>query len=625
MKKAHTFYLKIFEIFFISLVFLIQPFKDLAVASDFSIPYEKLFHILLNTYPSEKYKDAGALVLYERKVLKIKKDGSYERIINLVVEILNDRGKEEFGDLKIDFDPRYEKISFGRLCVITGEDRYEVAKNAINFLTPKGALHALRFFPKKRAIVSFSHLKKGAVIEFNAKIETDKKMYDGYVFGKETFGYDEPILRKEFVIIFPKKRKVFYKVSEKNGLSIKIKKREIKGKIEIEFWAEDLPKIFQEDYMPPYETILPTVYYTSFSTWKDLFIWLKVRVLKEFSTGLTFSSKKEAFLYDLFDINTLDVPFLSQNFCVEPKKYLEKAEKATPLGKIVILFNLLKNSGFSPKIVFAGSSSRPFFPDFPTPSQFESAFLLCDGIYMDPSKDLLTFGDVEVSDSYALEFDEKSFKLRKLEPKSKILRVQIDIGKSFGKIQMTGSFGFSEMIRSIFQKDTEREKEIEAQNILHSLFFGTKLQKMKFLHIEDLFGEPKIEIFFSGKVFLDEGEFKIFKVPKIPFLGKLLEGPFAKEKRKFAITFDYPLQTEFILSLKIPDGYFPTYIPKNKVYIGDYLFLRKDIVCRDKRIDMFFNIIFPSNKIPKKSYRDVRKALEDSLSEKETTFIFKEI
>ncbi|HLA40734.1 MAG TPA: DUF3857 domain-containing protein, partial [Candidatus Glassbacteria bacterium] len=114
---------------------------------------------------AEKFPEAGALILYQEKVLRVNLDHSRELKDHLLVKILKDRGRS-YGDQKRTYDERTDSVEvvLARTWLPDGSS-VPVEPKAINVITPPELVGAAIYADIKQKIISFGSIGPGAVVE----------------------------------------------------------------------------------------------------------------------------------------------------------------------------------------------------------------------------------------------------------------------------------------------------------------------------------------------------------------------------------------------------------------------------------------------------------------------------
>ena len=133
----------------------------IATVKDITDPY---IRSLIETSPGQsEYPNAGAIILLSDKNFKILSDYTAVQEIHSLIKILNDRGKEKYGEVKLNYDSTYEKI----------EIEYARTIKPDKTIIPVGAKHIrdISEYPEyplysnaRLKIISMPGLTKGAII-----------------------------------------------------------------------------------------------------------------------------------------------------------------------------------------------------------------------------------------------------------------------------------------------------------------------------------------------------------------------------------------------------------------------------------------------------------------------------
>jgi len=223
-----------------------------------------------------EYPEAGALILFARESVEITPDNREVSDCHYAVKILNQRGKEDFSEAKIEYDSTYEKVELGFARVIK-PDGSMVEVGGRHLRDVSKYLNFPLYSNARVLIISFPELGEGAVIEYKFRIVRSELLA-----GKEfVFHYpvqsSEPILNADFSLRFPSGREAGIKLlNEKfNDFGARLAPSVERDKdFTVYRWSfRSVPQIIPEPQMPPAAEINPSILISSFSSWRDIYDW----------------------------------------------------------------------------------------------------------------------------------------------------------------------------------------------------------------------------------------------------------------------------------------------------------------------------------------------------------------
>ncbi|MCK4353354.1 DUF3857 domain-containing protein [candidate division WOR-3 bacterium] len=573
--------------------------------------------LIKNSPGKEKYPDAGALVLLDRKILEVYPDKSTSSSRYLVVKIFNDRGKSEYGDIKQRYNSEAQTLQIltARTHISTGEI-VEVRKDAITDLSASEVARASTYTNARVKIVSFPALEPNAIIEYKCKVSPKKrgkslfsrifgKEEEKHFFGEVVFGAKEPILKKEFKLIVPDEIKFKYKLvngsprpSPRSG-NITPEVKEVNGKTIYTWKLENIEPTISEPSMPPLSAIAPRLVFTSFDSWDELSEWLRDKFYKSVSVNKKMKMEieklvsentkdeiiRDCFLYIVTQFRNikLDVGLVGYTPNKATKVYDNKY--GDPRDKVVLLCSLLKETGIESYPVFVNTKGVPIVKDIPSPSMFNHIILAIKedrGYFlMDPQATNSKFGYlpekgqevdgfIVFKEGYTFE---KTLSLTGEHNLSKsTLRLSLSQeGNLAGEVifELTGFY--DRKARRTLKNKTEKEKKLYFERATSGIATNARLISYSTSDFKDLIASVWIKTSFEAKEFASiEDETMHFFIPCSPFDFASLSYYVGLSKREYPLLLWTPRIIRYEVEIAIPDGFIPDYLPENLIRENDF-------------------------------------------------------
>ena len=232
---------------------------------------------ILTDGPDESaYPEAGALILLSDETMTLTDDDRLISDAHYVVKILNDRGKEAYGEVALEYDATYEKldVAFARTIepdgtvVTVGDKNIRDVSKYLDFPLYSNA---------RVRIISMPEIAPGSVIEYKVKITQSKlpnrKDFDTVYWLQA----NDPILRERCLITVPSDKKLKYKIINgaynAKGFDMTPRVASSGAKLVYSLDFSNVPQIIPEPAMPPESQVNPYILMTTFNDWNDVYGW----------------------------------------------------------------------------------------------------------------------------------------------------------------------------------------------------------------------------------------------------------------------------------------------------------------------------------------------------------------
>ena len=537
------------------------------------------------------YPEAGALILLKQLIVNLHKDGTSTVDEHLLVKILRDRGKTEFGDLKRNYNAKTDSM-----IILTAQSRKRIGKpipveaQAINDITPPELANASMYADFRQKVISYPALAPNITIELKDRIfhRPANKESGKYFWGITSFQTTEPLLIKEYAIIVPKGVKFKYVTTQETLKPVVTEKQNKK----IYVWrVEKAPQIIPEENMPP--EIAPMLYYTSCPGWKELREWLyeqfapKIKVTNavqnkadELTAGLKSDTDKirAITLWVTTKVRNVFLPLGITGYTPNPADTVLKNLYGDWRDKAVLLTALLKASGIKAWPAFVKRSGKDINTAIPSPKQFDGIYVVAQTeekkFWLDPFADTCKYGYFTGADNtHALVLDKTSdaplvlippfgYKTNQIQAKGNFT-LTAD-GKVIGSETYITNGIFDHDMRNKLKNSTPKEIEQFFEQSATLLGEGTVIQKRSISDLKDLTISATISWTYSSP---DQGiieeNMMIYHLPKLAF-NFLTSAPFVPslEKRKYPFFIRRDCSYTSTFDFHLPKGYKIVYIPE---------------------------------------------------------------
>ncbi len=225
---------------------------------------------------AEKFPEAGSVVIFERYTTEVTKDKKVRQRWHVLRKILNDRGKEEFGEVVIPYDSTYETVRLVFARTITPDRR--VVKVGKKHIRDVSLYKNFPLYSNARAtIVSMPEVVPGSLIEYEVELTDNKMLADEHLVYYISPQGREPVLEYEDVLKVPASLHLRYRDINsgheplKGSFSPEVRRE---GDSLVMTWRfEDVPQVIPEPSMPSLINVVPVRIYSSFASWDQIYRW----------------------------------------------------------------------------------------------------------------------------------------------------------------------------------------------------------------------------------------------------------------------------------------------------------------------------------------------------------------
>jgi tetratricopeptide (TPR) repeat protein len=371
----------------------------------------------LRKAPLAKAEDP-ARVLLDQTVVRVHDNGLSESFTQRVIEILDERGAREYGELEIRYTPETQsaEIKAARVHKKDGEVQEIAAQGERNVSEPWYGL----YYDVRAQTLRFDGLRPGDVINVEYVIsDVGRRNLLSDYFGDLHFLQEEiPRAYTRYVLLLPadagRERPIYFNTPRGDGVKLSKEERLLPGGRErlISFSARDVPRIDAEPGMPGYTEVVAYVHASTYKTWQEVARWYTglikeqlqpnaemTRAARAAVAGITDERKRVAAIYNLVVKRTRYVGLEFGIHGYKPYKVTQVFNRkfGDCKDKAALLMVLLREAGIESTMVLARTRRNGDLD--PTPASL-SAF--DHAIVYVPRFDLYLDGTAEFSGSAEL-------------------------------------------------------------------------------------------------------------------------------------------------------------------------------------------------------------------------------
>ncbi|GBE28004.1 transglutaminase-like superfamily protein [bacterium BMS3Bbin03] len=564
---------------------------------------EEVQGLIENAPNAADYPQASAVILLHQKILTVHEDGSSTLDEHLLIKILKHRGKQKYGDQKRKYNAETDSIQVLRAVTYKfGGKVIAVEKKAINDITPLELTGASVYANVLEKVISFPALAPNVVMELKLRTvsKAPKEKSDRHYWGLVGFQTDDPILRKEFVLIVPKTMDATYAFLHKN---VEPEETTFADRLVYNWRVEKSPQIISEPDMPPFEEIIPLLAFSSQKKWENVGAWLKGKFYKHITQGdsiraqaqeLTKAAKnrsekiRNTFLFVAQKIRNVYLKLGLAGYephdadSVLANRYGDWRDKA------VLLVALLKAAGIESYPAFVQTQPQKLIASVPMPKQFNAVYVAVpqkDGqwLWLNPFADYSRypyFLGAQGNQALVLEPEKAVLKrVKQFSPDFNFSHNQMDFtldtsGNVTTKIISKLNGFFDLRARRALKGKTPKELEQYFLETANQLGEGSTEISHKLSNLKDLVDSVVVEqTAKTPELGIVEGKMMIFHLPHVPF--GFAHNPFfpSLEKRKFDFVMDSNVKVVVEGDVNYPQNYKAAFIPQaftKKNAIGEW-------------------------------------------------------
>lgn len=556
--------------------------------------------IISDAPAAEAYPQAGALILHCNEQVEILPTDKEVDSLHYIVQILNERGKEDFSETHIEYDSTYEKVELEFARVIKpGGSVTDVGSRHIRDVSKY--LNFPLYSNARVFIISFPEISEGAVIEYKVKIHKNK------LINKNDFVLDyplqtqEPIIAANFVLSLPEGKALNIKdINTKYNnfsadLTPSVKKDN--GRVVYNWQFKDIPQIIPEPNMPPNVDINPAILFSTFKSWQDIYNWWWNLAKDKIKADDGIKSKVEELIQKpgLSEEERIRVIY---NYCAKEIRYVAveygqagyEPHRAQDIfsnkygdckDQAVLLVTMLKQAGAQAFLVLIPTKDcynlNQEFPSVMFNHCIAAVLLNGKIIFMDPTAETCPFGDLPAGDQnrQVLIFKEDAYQIENtpLFPAEHNLArqdmvLQINNDGSISAKKSVGTLGvYNQGQRYWFLYTPPKLIEQALKEKIQEVSIGAKLEDYQIKNLNNLNLPVTLDYEFKGdEYWTAAGNLRI-----LPQLAGVDAALVAKETREFPIDFTFLDIKENTIEIDMPGNLKVKYMPENVIEDGPWL------------------------------------------------------
>ncbi|MFA5039447.1 MAG: DUF3857 domain-containing protein [Candidatus Omnitrophota bacterium] len=369
----------------------------------------------------EDYPEAGILYLLTDENITLNKDDQLVSEHHYVVKILNDRGKENFGEISLQYDSTYETVELEYARTIK-PDGTVVTVGDKNIRDVSLYLNFPLYSNARMRIISMPEVAPGSILEYKVRLLrtklVNKKDFDSLYWLQS----HEPVLWQKFRVTVPEDVELRFKVVNDrfNPGDFNLMPEKAEGRSQDVVYtmeSRDVPQIIPEPAMPTFSRINPYLLMSTFSSWEEIYRWWKglyqdkfevddamTRKTGELTKGLTTRREKIRAIYGFCaqDVRYVAVEYGDAGYEPHDAREVFRNKYGDCKDKAILLVAMLRIAGIEAyPVLISTANNLENYEDLPSLvfNHAIAAVRMEEGlVFMDPTASTVAFGDLPEDD-----------------------------------------------------------------------------------------------------------------------------------------------------------------------------------------------------------------------------------
>ncbi|MDF7825633.1 DUF3857 domain-containing protein [Pontiellaceae bacterium B12227] len=512
--------------------------------------------------------------------IELESAGTWKETQRSQVEILTYGGKKSNSEIKLAYNPVWQNIKLTTAKVTHPDGTVkELGEDELNIMDASWVSSAPRYPAEKLLVANLPGVEIGSVLEYEFISSVEGKPFFSTA---QYFNGHEPVDRKNVTISAPASLELNIR-----NTGIKENRTESEGTVSYSWHAANQPAVEKEEALPPWYTFNPTVFISS-SDWKTYGNAVRNALLtatedqpatEQLAEELTADVKGEtAKAIAIRDWLAMNVRQAGPGLTSLPLSAISNADitlsdrYGNNPDRMILLYTLLKASGFDPEFILSGGISmipEAAEPKLAVPSRraFNSVLVKVevDGetLFMSGSSQYAELGTSAYDRRVQLDLDDGAISKIKVDSEKEdrshtIHEISISANGQAGltqiaTVQGTAFAGFHQRYAEITPENLRRHYLEIVSGISQSARAASDL-------ITDYADYPgKIEYsVVADRYAVQDGEYLYFVVPG--GLGNLLS--YRSNERTLPLAWNNYVDTISEYNIILPDGFEPVIMPK---------------------------------------------------------------
>ena len=586
------------------------------------------------------YPNADVIILLNQFSHDVLPTGKSRYTSHQVVKILTDRGRQEYDDIAIPYNPlaQYISVNIARTILPDGAV-VEPLDEAYNDVTPPGLLSYNLYSDAMWKVISMPALKPGVCIEFQVTLEdtgTQAVGSETWFWGDFNFQAAHVTLQSNYALRIPKSTHFRWK-----AVNCQLDPQVVhEGEASTYRWNYgETPGLAQEVGMPPTKDIVPRLSYSSVKSWDDVYNWYKdlakeryeadgniEKAVHTVTAGLTAPSDIVQALYHFVasQIRYVGIELGQGAYQPSPASQVFQMRYGDCKDKTTLLISMLNLVGMKAYPVLLNPTPYERIDvEIPSLGQFShviAAVAKDDGgyIWLDAASEVCSFGNLPASDQgrkgFVIGENRGEFvDIPTFPPESNKLTVNTELtfsesGELQGKlhVETCGQYNLENRlhyspVHPSALKDTFAG-ELSAQ------FPGVVVNHVVMSDLNNLNEPVEVEIDFAVDEYIKHiNGTLLFPLPSDEFSD--YAELFAASERTYPLEFSYPFEMEKTIRIALPQGW-TAILPDNLKVVHNFASMDRRYELEGREIRYILNFKLANRVISPEDYPAAKRFFE---------------
>ncbi len=606
--------------------------------------------ILTKADTARKYfADASFIVLLDQGRDVLREDGTRLYRYHFQGIIMKPERLDEASVL-LPFEEDMEKVSV-ILARTIKPDGTVIDLNPSEIKITKASSGSVYFGKEKHLAFTLPSVSVGDIIEYIFEYDVfnpwDKKVFspDWY------FGGDDPVYHSEVEYIVPANQELVYVIKHDPHRKVKHEITEEGNTRIYRFWADSIPKVVEEPYMPPVSTLVPSLHASNLKSWDYVFDWyarfqrerMKVTPeIKALADSLVRDAKTEddsiAAIYHWVQRNIRYISIkgaAASGVSGHPAWETLKNGYGDCTDKSILFSTLLKAIGIEAYPVYLETNdSGELIPEIPG---FQGNHCITEvikkngeNIFLDATGTTSRYPSFWSADHGCWAINAIKRKIEKIPvpPPHRNLRhyeyrMELDSLSNLHVHYRSSYRGdWEDGVRWYWEHVKEEEVRDRLSEMVHEIAPDAELISYELVNLHDISKPFSIVMEYVLHNYLDRaGDLYLLKLPEIEDRYRLRE--VSLKKRNYDIFYGTSMMIEDVYSLEIPEDFELAYIPQDTVLRDGNIYYKLHVERDGNRVVYRGQFVRPDNRIPVSEYESYREFLHSVRRLVKKPFIFK--
>lgn len=595
---------------------------------------------IISDAPSYKdFPKANAAVLFRNTLVCLHNDRHRSIEEEVLLKIFTGKGKAKYGDIKLPYDKRYEKITVikAETFSIKGKS-IPVMKGADNTIIPPDLTDAAVYDAVQERVVSMSKVEPGAVIHWIVKRDINYPPKERFLWGSHAFMGKLPIIKEIFKLKYDNSLNMKYHLL--NGLNAPTLAK--KDTFNILTWQKENTHMLQSEWrMTNTNNIVPRMLYSVATNWKQIADWFRTGIKNALDTKSdkinslvqklikNSDSKKEKinkiYRWVADNVRSIYLPLGLRGYIPSNPETVLENQYGDNLDNSILLITMLRFAKFDAEPVLFQDDDFFIPEDFPSAFDFNSVGVVISGletgdVWLEPSYDNLQTGFfLDGQGTSALIISDDKYKVVtvpvwKAESSESNQQIELAIeknGMAIGTFKWNGSGYFDYYSRAFMRERTPRARKMFYSQMLNTGDFPALITSLKEGDWKDFSKQTNIKADIKvPNLGIIEGKSMIVKLPGFPIRFSKFILPRGNAKRFYTSRLQSTGIMKSVITIYIPKGFHTIYSTSNKNVESSGLDVSQTVKVAENKIVITIKWIWKLKELTPKQFVETKNVYD---------------